>query len=196
MLDAAGAKALGAGLLLRSLVTQCSKGLGMPWARNRMARGLRRSVPGRFGRTAGSRWMRTSAGAVVCWQSASRAAGGLPDPVAVTRLRLSPSPRPFPTVSVSTIEDFSRSARQYATDHTGGLPPGLQTGIALVSCLVRESGSGRFGRGLRQGSSSNSPSWRGRLPPLPGGCRGRFRAHAVSWGHPRATPAAQADALF
>jgi len=37
---------------------------------------------------------------------------------------------------VSTIEDFSRSAQQYATDHTGGLPPGLQTGIALVSCLV------------------------------------------------------------
>jgi len=34
---------------------------------------------------------------------------------AVTRLHLLPSPRPFPAVSVSTIEDFTRSAQQYAT---------------------------------------------------------------------------------
>ena len=97
---------------------------------------------------------------------------------------------------MSTIEDFSRSAQQYATDHTGGLPPGLQTGIALVSCLV----SARVAlaalawaeaRQLVQFAVMARPVFAAAR-----GCRGRFQAHAVSWGHLRATPAAQADALF
>ena len=184
MLDAAGPKALGARLLLRSLVTHCSQaggchGRAIGWLGDSVA-----AVPDRFGRTAGSRWVRTSAGAVVGWQGASRAAGGLPDPeggdqaapftIAAGRSRRFRCPR-----SKTSPGPPSSTRRPH-----GGLPPGLQTGIALFSCLVSARVDPALWHGPRQGSSSNSPSWRGRLPPPPGvswalsGARGFWGAAA------------------
>jgi len=146
----------------------------MPWARIGWPGDSVAAVPDRFGRTAGSRWVRTSAGAVVGWRSASRAAGGLPDPVGGDQAA------PF-TIAAAVPDGFGvhdrrlhsvrpavrdrshwRAAARLADWHRASLVPGL--------C---EGGSGRFGRGLRQGSSSNSPSWRGRVPP--GGVVGVFR---------------------
>jgi hypothetical protein len=145
MLDAAGAKALGAGLLLRSLVTQCSKGLGMPWARNRMARGLRRSgtsplwpnswqpMGANFGRSGG-----LLAGCFAARRADFRI------PWAVTRLRLLTSVAAVPEFGVHdrrfhavrpAVRDRShgRRAARLAGWHRAIFVPGL--------C---ESGSGRL----------------------------------------------------
>jgi hypothetical protein len=55
-----------------------------------------------------------------------------------TRLHLFTVAAAFPEVSVTSVEDFTRSAQRYSVDHKGGLPVGLQTGIAIFPCLVSE----------------------------------------------------------
>ena len=55
-----------------------------------------------------------------------------------TRLHLFTIAAVAPELSVPAIQDFTRSAQQYAKEHKGGLPPGLQTGIALFPCLISE----------------------------------------------------------
>ncbi len=55
-----------------------------------------------------------------------------------TRLHLFTIAAAVPEITVAAMEGFTRSAQDYAKDHKGGLPPGLQTGIALFPCLVSE----------------------------------------------------------
>jgi hypothetical protein len=55
-----------------------------------------------------------------------------------TRLHLFTIAAAFPEVSVTNVEDFTRSAQRYSIDHKAGLPVGLQTGIAIFPCLVSE----------------------------------------------------------
>ena len=57
---------------------------------------------------------------------------------AATRLHLFTIAAAVPEIGTATIEGFTRSAQQYAKEHKGGLPRGLQTGIALFPCLVSE----------------------------------------------------------
>ena len=195
MLDAAGPKALGARLLLRSLVTHCSKARGchgraIGWLGDSVS-----AVPDRFGRTAGSRWVRTSAGAVVGWQGASRAAGGLPDPEGGDQAA------PF-TIAAAVPGGFGvHDRRLHAVrpavrdDHTAACRPACRLASRYSRAWslrewIRRFGMGR-GKAARPIRRHGAAGCRRRR-----GCRGRFQAHAVSGGHLRTTPATQADALF
>jgi len=55
-----------------------------------------------------------------------------------TRLHLFTIAAAVPEVTVPALQGFTRAAQQYAKEHKGGLPAGLQTGIALFPCLVSE----------------------------------------------------------
>jgi len=55
-----------------------------------------------------------------------------------TRLHLFTIAVAVPDISTTAIESFTQSALQYAKEQKGGLPRGLQTGIALFPCLVSE----------------------------------------------------------
>jgi hypothetical protein len=55
-----------------------------------------------------------------------------------TRVHLFTIAAAFPEVSVTDVEDFTRSAQRYSMDHKGGLPVGVQNGLAIFPCLVSE----------------------------------------------------------
>ncbi|MBB1244916.1 levansucrase [Streptomyces durbertensis] len=57
---------------------------------------------------------------------------------AATRLHLFTIAAEVPEITVPVIDSFTRQAMRYAKDHKGGLPVGLQTGVAVFPVLVSD----------------------------------------------------------